>query len=82
MGQRAFEKTFCKVCGVNVGNEAAHLSEEELAALPEKLRGLHKMAQTVSPTNLRVLNDFDLGGLKDAKRVTDGALAEPKYVNP
>jgi len=82
MGLRAFEKTFCKVCGVNVGNEAADLSEEELAALPEKLRGLHKMAQTVSPTNLKVLNDVDFGGLKDARKITEGALAEPKYVNP
>jgi len=82
MGQCVFEKMFCKMCGVNFGSEAAHLSWEELIALPEKLRGLHKIAQTVSLTNLRVLNDFDLGGLKDAMKVTDGALPEPKYVNP
>ena len=82
MGQRAFEKTFCKVCGVNVGNEAAALSEEELAALSPQLRAFHQKSKALSPMNLKVLNGVDFAEVKEAKRMTSQANAEPKYVNP
>ena len=82
MGQHAFAKTFCKVCGVNVGNEAAPLSEEKLAALSPKLRGFYEMAKKLCAMNLKVLNGVDFAEVKEAKKGVDALNAEPKYVNP
>ena len=82
MGTHAFAKTFCKVCGVNVGNEAAPLSEEKLAALSPKLRGFYEMAKKLCAMNLKVLNGVDFAEVKEAKKGVDGLNAEPKYVNP
>ena len=82
MGTGAFEKMFCKVCGVNVGNEAAPLSEEEAAALDPRMRGFYEMAKKMATMNVKVLDGFDLAQLKDATRAPEGAGTEPKYVNP
>lgn len=82
MGMHAFQKTFCKVCGVNIGNEAAPISEAEAAALSPELRGFHELAKTLATMNLRVLDGVDLAQLKEATRAKEGAGAEPKYVNP
>jgi len=82
MGQHAFEKTFCKVCGVNVGNEAAPMSEENLAALSPHMREYHELAKTLGTMNLKVLNGVDFAEIKEAKMEVDGLNAEPKYVNP
>ncbi|KAK3347015.1 Mss4-like protein [Lasiosphaeria hispida] len=82
MGQHAFEKTFCKVCGVNFGNEAAAISEEKLAALSPHTRAYHEMAKTLGTMNLKVLNGVDFAEVKEAKREVDQVNAEPKYVNP
>lgn len=82
MGLRIFEKTFCKVCGVNVGNQAVPLSDEQLASLSEARRGFYNMAQTLSPLNIKILNGLDWAELKEVTRITEGAAAEPQYVNP
>lgn len=82
MGTRVFEKTFCKVCGVNVGNEAAPISEAEAAALSPEMRGFHELAKTLAAMNLRVLDGVDFAEVKEAKRAKEGAGAEPKYVDP
>jgi hypothetical protein len=82
MGRHAFDKTFCKVCGVNVGNEPAPISEEKIAALSPELRAYYEVAKTLAPMNLKVLDGVDFADVKEAKRAPEGANAEPKYVNP
>ncbi|KAK1828513.1 glutathione-dependent formaldehyde-activating enzyme [Podospora conica] len=82
MGRGAFEKTFCKVCGVNVGNEAAPIGEAEVAALTPELRGFFELAKTLGTMNLKVLDGVDFAEVKEAKRAGEGAEAEPRYVNP
>lgn len=75
-------KTFCKTCGVNVTNEAADLSEEQVAALPDFLRGFYAGQKLQCGLNLRVLNDYNVKDIKEPTRSTFTVNIEPLYVNP
>ncbi|KAI9147794.1 glutathione-dependent formaldehyde-activating enzyme [Paramyrothecium foliicola] len=60
-------KTFCKICGVTVSNNMRKLSDEELAAIPEKLKGFVEGAWKMHPVNIRVLHGVDLKKLNIGK---------------
>ena len=82
-GNGHLEKTFCKICGVSLTNEAAPLSDKELADLPrDSLREWHKRFQAEWGLNIRALNDFDLGSIKDPWKHTRGPEMEPRYIYP
>lgn len=82
-GNGHLQKTFCKICGVNLTNEASKLSDEELADLPrESLREWHKRFQVRCGFNIHVLDDFDLGSIKDPWKNTRGTEMEPRYIYP
>ncbi|KAM7214092.1 centromere protein V [Rhypophila decipiens] len=82
-GRKIVAKAFCKTCGVCVCNMAADLSPEEYEALSDEYKGWVKTSSEFCVLNLRVLNGWDLGEIKDKiERFTGGAEVEPRYVNP
>lgn len=78
---KIFIKTFCSVCGVNIGNDARELSAEELADQPEGLRTIYPHVRQTKAVNLRVLDGVDLSVLKVGKNDGWNTLG-PQYVNP
>lgn len=78
-GNRFLRKTFCKICGVVFINERADLTEEEIAAMSEPQRNWTARA---CGFNVRVLNDFDIKGLKEPYRNEFPATLDPQYVKP
>ncbi|KAI1481529.1 glutathione-dependent formaldehyde-activating enzyme [Daldinia eschscholtzii] len=79
-GTKLFGKSFCKTCGISVHNDIKPLPEEELNKLPEGQREFIKGAFSMTPINLRVLNDFDVGDLNVER--DDGYSRPPPYVEP
>ncbi|RFU80578.1 glutathione-dependent formaldehyde-activating enzyme [Trichoderma arundinaceum] len=78
---RILHKAFCKICGVVLTNTFNDISDEEVAALPEKTRNLFINQRVSTGVNARVLEGVDLAKLK-RKRV-DGLNKIPgDYVNP
>ena len=74
-------KSFCKTCGVQLTNDAADLTEEEIENLSEMMKALWPRIRTHRPVNLRVLDGFDLKDLNTRK--SDGFTKIPiPYVNP
>ncbi|OTB19924.1 hypothetical protein K445DRAFT_313709, partial [Daldinia sp. EC12] len=79
-GTKLFGKSFCKTCGISVHNDIKPLPEEELNKLPEGQREFIKGAFSMTPINLRVLNNFDVGDLNVERE--DGYSRPPPYVEP
>ncbi|KPM41941.1 hypothetical protein AK830_g4636 [Neonectria ditissima] len=75
-------KTFCKKCGVQMTNEPASRSDEEIAAMSEQQRKTWDMVSPMHPVNLRVLNGIDLKDFKGKILHMEGANAPPFYENP
>lgn len=76
-------KTFCKTCGVNLTNQAAKLTEEEVAAFPVEHYKKRFNSMTINrPINLRVLNNFNIKDMKKPELLTYGVDYEPIYVDP
>lgn len=75
-------KTFCKICGVNLTNEyKTDQTEEHRAGLSESAKKWDAYAQTHHPVNLRVLLDVDIYNMK--KRYNKGwSGIPPQYENP
>ncbi len=75
-------KSFCKTCGVHIANEDNHLTDEQVAALPEPSRAwLASAGPNWVALNIRTLNDYDATKLKTHK--FDGySFIQPLYVNP
>lgn len=81
-GTRIVAKKFCKICGVNITNAAAEMSDEDIAKLDENYKRMQQRVQTMSPLNLRVLDDVRLSDIKNAEEVTRGTGIGVPYVNP
>ncbi|KAK0644032.1 glutathione-dependent formaldehyde-activating enzyme [Cercophora newfieldiana] len=82
-GANVLNKTFCKKCGVNLTNQGAKLSEEEIAALPDNLQRRWKyMTKVHRPINLRVLNGYNIKDIKEPEKLTWAKGYEPQYVDP
>ncbi|KAF3061925.1 hypothetical protein GL218_04093 [Daldinia childiae] len=79
-GTELAEKSFCKTCGISIHNNIPPISEEELNKLPEGVREFIKGGLSLTPINLRVFNDLDVGNL-NVKQV-DGYNRPPLYVEP
>lgn len=74
-------KTFCRTCGMNMTNQPAPLTSEEVAAMSEDDRKWFESSKLRHPVNVRVLDGVDLTKLKIIK-MTRGLDLPPKYVNP
>ncbi|KAK1749631.1 glutathione-dependent formaldehyde-activating enzyme [Echria macrotheca] len=81
-GTKSIAKTFCKKCGINLTNAAAELDEGEIAALDGNFRGLHALAKSLTPFNLRVLNGFHISEVKDVVQRVSGPEDGVPYVSP
>ncbi|KAL7951524.1 Mss4-like protein [Trichoderma barbatum] len=78
---RMMDKVFCKICGVILTNEFHDISEEEIAALPEKMRRLRDGQHMFTGVNARVLNGVDVTKFKTKK--VDGLNKLPgDYASP
>ncbi|KAL7938807.1 Mss4-like protein [Trichoderma chlorosporum] len=78
---RMVDKVFCKTCGVVLLNQFNDLSEEEIAALPERMRLFRDRQHAFTGFNARVLHGVDISKFKTKK--VDGANNIPgEYVNP
>ncbi|EFY99659.1 glutathione-dependent formaldehyde-activating enzyme [Metarhizium robertsii ARSEF 23] len=77
-----FNKTFCKICGVNLTNEYnADQNEEQKARRPEHAEKWEAWARRHHPVNLRVLPEVDIS--KMSRRYGKGyAGIPPLYENP
>ena len=81
MGKKMMSKTFCKICGIPIGNRPNNLSEKEIAALSPESKKYYDMCFLVEPINIRILNGFDIDSVKTSR--FDGYnLIGDKYVNP
>ncbi|PTB69212.1 hypothetical protein BBK36DRAFT_1112129 [Trichoderma citrinoviride] len=79
--RRMLSKVFCKTCGVILLNQFNELTEEEVEALPERLRGFYDGQREFTGVNARVLHGVDVGKLNTRK--VDGFNKIPgDYVNP
>lgn len=72
-------KSFCKKCGVLIGNKFKDLTEDELDKLDEATKAFVK-ANDLFPINIRALDNFTLDEL-DIKVVPGDKRGTP-YVNP
>lgn len=81
MGQKMMSKTFCKICGVPVGNVGNELCEDEIAALTPESQQFYKQCFLFTPINVRTFNGFDLGSI-EPKKFDGFNIILPKYVNP
>ncbi|KID78543.1 glutathione-dependent formaldehyde-activating GFA, partial [Metarhizium brunneum ARSEF 3297] len=77
-----FNKTFCKICGVNLTNEYnADQNEEQKARRPEQAEKWEAWARRHHPVNLRVLPEVDIS--KMSRRYGKGYTGIPLlYENP
>ena len=76
-----WRRSFCKTCGVYIATDLNPLTDEEVAALPEKVREFRATRGEKRPFNLRVLNGFDVKCVKPIQG--DGRTRMgPPYVNP
>ncbi|KAG8426628.1 hypothetical protein J3459_007958 [Metarhizium acridum] len=75
-------KTFCKICGVNLTNEYnADQTEEQKARLSEGARKWEAYARRHHPVNLRVLPEVDIYNM--TRRYNKGYTGiPPLYENP
>jgi hypothetical protein len=75
-------KTFCKICGVNLTNEyKPDQTEEQRANLSEGGKRFQQFAKSHHPVNLRVLPEVDV--YKMTRRYNKGYTGiEPQYENP
>ncbi|PTB44392.1 hypothetical protein M441DRAFT_132677 [Trichoderma asperellum CBS 433.97] len=74
-------KTFCKICGVGMTNSPNELTEDQIAALPEVMRGHYENQRLRTGVNARVLHGVDVSKLNTVK--IDGLNKIPgNYVNP
>ncbi|XXG98064.1 coatomer subunit beta [Hypoxylon texense] len=80
-GRHIWRKTFCRACGVPLGNYIETYDAEEIEKLPEENREWVKSHLDWSPVNVRVLDGVDMGEL-NVTRVNGSALRAPFYVNP
>ncbi|KAK4166062.1 hypothetical protein QBC43DRAFT_26100 [Cladorrhinum sp. PSN259] len=81
-GHKSWRRWFCKTCAVYIFTDVNDdLTAEELAALPEGVRGFREKMGDRRPFNLRVLDEFDLGSV-DAKLNDGWKNQTPEYVNP
>ncbi|KAH6605969.1 glutathione-dependent formaldehyde-activating enzyme [Trichoderma cornu-damae] len=75
------DKTFCKTCGVGLTNVFKVMSEEQVAAMPERTRDVYAVKHMYTGVNARTLHGVDLAKLKTKK--VDGLNRIPgDYVNP
>ncbi len=81
MGSTVWRKAFCKRCGVHMVNELNPLTDEQIAALHEKVRAWRAGKLNMQPVNIRVFNGVDITGLKTLKGDGYNHL-KPLYVNP
>lgn len=82
MGAGSWRKGFCKTCGVHIINDLNPLTDEQVAALPETSKVFREGKQDWRPVTLRMLNDFDLGEVKDKIQHLQGTNFGVKYVDP
>ncbi|KAK9441369.1 glutathione-dependent formaldehyde-activating enzyme [Metarhizium brunneum] len=77
-----FNKTFCKICGVNLTNEYnADQNEEQKARRPEQAEKWEAWARRHHPVNLRVLPEVDIS--KMSRRYGKGYTGiPPLHENP
>jgi hypothetical protein len=82
-GHRVWRKGFCKTCGVQIMNEPAPLTPEQVEALSSEARAFRDGKLDWLPLNMRILNDFDFEAIKDKVMQVDGwSRAKPPYTNP
>ncbi len=75
-------KAFCKTCGLVITNEAnPSLSEEAIAALPDRAKQWREHQQNNWGLNIRLLNDFDINS-PTIKKLDLWNIIQPMYVNP
>ena len=74
------DKTFCKKCGVLVGNKFKDLSQEQIDQLSEMAKGFYSRANHLHPVNLRAFDNFTLDEL-DIRLVPGDKFGVP-YINP
>jgi hypothetical protein len=81
-GNYIWRKSFCKTCGVHIGSDAnPHLTDEDIAALPEAARSFRAAQIDTRPLNARVLDGFDVKSVKPMQN--DGWNRQtPVYVYP
>ncbi|KAI1335149.1 glutathione-dependent formaldehyde-activating enzyme [Xylariaceae sp. FL0016] len=80
---RAWEKIFCKNCGVFIGRRPLPIPEEVAAKLPPQAKMWTVDMNHLRPLNLRILDKVDLKELKDRVTKVEGyENIPPMYVNP
>jgi Uncharacterized conserved protein len=80
-GNKVWRRTFCRNCGTYVFTEPNLLTEEEVAALPERARTMRARTLDRRPLNIRVLDGFDVKAVTPIQGDC-WALLQPGYVNP
>jgi hypothetical protein len=81
--KRVTRKGFCKTCGLHVTNELnPSLTEDEVAALPDRAKQWREHQKTNCGLNIRLLNDFDIDSPKTIKKLDLWNIIQPMYVNP
>jgi len=80
-GRKHWLKSFCKICGSQLQNQQAPITEEELSALPEGQQKWLREKKDITPTNLRIFSDLYVNDLKTAKN-NGWEKIDPQYVNP
>ncbi len=66
---------------MHIAADQNSLTDDEVAALPEAVRNFRASKSDKRPLNLRVLNGFDVKGVKPM-RVDGWTHQQPPYVNP
>ncbi|EHK23573.1 uncharacterized protein TRIVIDRAFT_17139, partial [Trichoderma virens Gv29-8] len=80
--ERMLHKGFCKICGVILTNSFDELSEDRIAALPEKMRNIRDRQHMFTGVNARVLNGVDVTKFKTTRKVEGLTKLPGDYVNP
>lgn len=79
-GLHAWGKTFCKICGIAVGNEPMPVTDEQLAQFPEGYRTFYLEKSHIRAINLRLIDGVDVKDLNVVR--SEGYDRPPFFVEP
>jgi hypothetical protein len=78
---KAWEKYWCKTCGVMIGRRPLPMSPEVVANLPEMAKKWTVDMHHLRPLNLKIMNDVDLKELT-ITHIDGYNIIPPMYTNP
>ena len=79
---KAWEKYFCKNCGVFIGRRPLPVPDEIVAKLPDMAKQWTVDIHHLRPINLKIMNDVDLKELKKIVHIDGYDNIPPPYENP